>query len=172
MDYNSVHQDGKSKPLQPQFQNNVIVWVTSFLTGVWLLMAVIYAWALTLKSGGLTSLVPTSTARAVVTLQILSGGTTFLLGQLVSLPLETVVWAAACSSSGITVASFLGTSPSTGLFGLLELLRWKPDGSNPHRFWVVTRYYHLLHSFLLIIHRLLFYVLVFAMGVIILSTYL
>src|SRR5947207_2518887 len=151
MDYNPVYRDvSTSKPLRPQFQNNVIVWLTSFLTGAWLLMTVIYAWALTLKSGGLASLVPTNTARAVVTLQILSGGATFLLGQLISLTLETVVWAAACSSNGVTFASFLGTSPSTGFFGLLELLRWKPDllGRNPHRFWVVTRYYHFLLFFL------------------------
>ena len=86
------------------------------------------------------SLVPPSPARSVVILQIMSGGAAFLLAQLIRLTLELVVWAAACSSSGIAMASFLGTSPTTGIFGLLELLRWRSDlGKDRHRLWVLNR---------------------------------
>ena len=157
----------RPKYLQKCFQTNVLVWIQSAITGAWLLSTTVYAWSLTMNSGSLVSIIPSSPARSVAILQILNGGSTFLLAQLIGLTLESIVWASASSKDGITVASFLGTSSCTGIFGLLELLRWRrtPAGKDPHRIWVVNRYVDLNKAHF----RLLFYVLGFFMGVIILS---
>src|SRR6266496_5437550 len=111
MDYFPVGQEGtiSSRHFKEQFRNNLYTWIYSFLAGIWLPMTIMYAWSLTITRGPLVSLVPASPARAVVILQILSGGAAFLLAQLIGLTLEVVVWAIACSDNGITMASFLGT---------------------------------------------------------------
>jgi len=125
-----------------QYQSALTVWANIFLTGTWLVMTILYAWAMTLASGSVVALVPSSAAHSIAVLQVLSGGATFLLMQLMGLTLEMVVWAIASSTKGITMTSFLAISPCTGIFGMLELLQWnRPHGAaNLHRLWIVNRF--------------------------------
>jgi hypothetical protein len=128
------------QPLESQFRRNVFTWLLALVTGVCLIAAIVYAWALSVTTGMFTSLVPTSTSTALVILRILSEASVTLLAALIASTLETVVWASASSKRGVTMSSFLGISASTGYLGLLSLLFWKTEAHH-HRLWVGNRYY-------------------------------
>src|SRR5437667_11823479 len=124
---NAIGCSAVPSSLPPPFRLNLGVLSLSFVTGLWVLMTIFYAWGLTITRGTLVSLIPESSSRATLYLQILNGGATIFLAQLLWSTLETVLWATASSDGGITISSLLSTSPCTGVLGLLELFRWKTN---------------------------------------------
>jgi len=109
--------------------------------GLWLTLTAAYGFALASSNGTLAGLVPSlvSPTAAIRTLNVLSHGTTILLGMLVIFTLDAVLWALACSPNGINFSTLLGLTSSTGKGGLVELLlrwfNWRIPGAwtNYHR---------------------------------------
>jgi hypothetical protein len=132
---------GHSKPLRSQIRLNSWTLILAFFTAPWLGITFLYAWAMSLASGPLTNLIPSSQSNSLVLLRILTDGTAILLVTLYAATLEIVAWASVSGDSGLPVSSFLAMSPSTGLRGLLSLLSWNntSEGRDNHRVWVAKR---------------------------------
>jgi hypothetical protein len=130
------------KSLPSQAVLNINAWILCSVGGFWLLLTSLYAWGLTTTSGPLSSFIPTKSSHAILVLQILSGGATLLMAQLINMTLEAIVWATASSTNGVPISSFFAISSCTGIAGLLELLRWKKNsvGKDHHHLWVMNRY--------------------------------
>jgi len=129
-----------TKPLQSPFRLNSLRWALVMITGIWFVITTIYAWAVASTSGPLIRLVPSNASHTITILRILTEAASTLFAALCATTLEVVFWALASSERGIALPSLLGMSSSTGLFGLLALLLWKPKGKWSHYFWVATRW--------------------------------
>lgn len=128
----------KIPPPSP-FRLNRLRWALAVLTGIWFAFTTIYAWAVATTVGPLTQLVPSNAANTITILRILTEGASNLFAVLIASTLEVVFWALASSKKGIALPSLLGMSSSTGLFGLLALLAWSPQGRWFHYSWLATR---------------------------------
>ena len=140
-DEDVVRPEGHSNPLRSQIRLNSWTLILAFFAAPWLGITFVYAWAMTLTTGLLTNLIPSSQSNSLVLLRILTEGTAILLVTLYAATLEIVVWASVSGESGLPVSSFLAMSPSTGLRGLLTLLIWNntSEGRDNHRVWVAKR---------------------------------
>jgi hypothetical protein len=128
-------------PLYSQFRGAAVTWFLASVTGVWLVLTLVYTFAASSSDNKLASLVPMGGSAAITALRILTEGSAILLTALIASTLEIVQWAASCSKDGITISSILGISPSTRLFGLFSLLRWRTtlEGKDHHLTWVGMR---------------------------------
>jgi len=89
-------------------------------------------------TGPLASIVPASESRSVAILIILTTFACILLNELCPVTFDIIAWTRVQSPKGISVASFLGISPTTGFEGLIRLLTWR-TGSINHHWWVFIR---------------------------------
>lgn len=139
-----ITTDSNPSPLRalPSYFKFTYTWKLASFTGALLAITIVYAWAVSVISGPLSKLVPPSVSSSLLVLRITTEVTGILLGILCASTLEVILWGTAGSGKGITTASLLGISPTTGLKGLLLLLGWKtnPDGRGDHHLWVAKRY--------------------------------
>ena len=118
------------KPLRSTFQQSVLAWLLAIATGVSLMFTVAFASALSSSTGEVSMFITavTSPPEAVRILRILSEVTSILLAALVVSAFKAIMWTAASSQKGLAVSTLLSITPTTGIFGLLHLLRWKAAG--------------------------------------------
>jgi hypothetical protein len=146
-----------------------MTWTLACLTGVFLVVSIVYSCAVSFKSGSLLRLVPNRISASLLVLRFLTEATGFLLLALLASVLEIGMWAIAMSSEGTTVGTLLGLSPATASSGLLLLLGWKklPGGGDYHRICAVLRSH--TSNWTALIARLLAIFLIPVMNVIITS---
>ena len=120
-------------------------WKLALVTFLFLVLTLIYAWATTTTSGPLTRLIPLSESNSLLVLRILTEITGLLLATLCGLGWTALLWGNANSQKGISLASFLALSSTTGFRGLVLLLGWKEtsDGSSRHLLWIGKRHFPL-----------------------------
>jgi hypothetical protein len=116
-------------------------WKLALVTFLFLVLTVIYTWATTTTAGPLTRLIPLSESNSLLVLRILTEITGLLLATLCGLGWTALLWGNANSQKGISLASFLALSSTTGFRGLVLLLGWKEtsDGTSQHLFWIGKR---------------------------------
>jgi len=120
-------------------------WKLALVTFLFLVLTLIYSWATTTTSGPLTRLIPLSESNSLLVLRILTEITGLLLATLCGLGWTALLWGNANSQKGISLASFLALSSTTGFRGLVLLLGWKEtsDGSSRHLLWIGKRHFPL-----------------------------
>jgi len=137
----------QTEPLPSPYRLHWLTWVLALVTGLVLAFTIVYAWAVSTTSGPLTKLVYASVTSSLTILRVTTEVTGIFLALLCVSTLHLVLWAVAASDKGISLSSFLGISPSTGLRGLFALFFWKtkPDQDSRkldhHRLWVLNRYF-------------------------------
>ena len=119
-------------------------WTLSLFTGAALTVTIVYAWAVSMKPGPITKIVPSGETISLNVLRICSEVTGILLVALWTSVLEVILWVNAGSTNGMTMTSLLEISPTTRIMGLLHLLLW--NGKSLHRLWVVKRYAPVLRN--------------------------
>ena len=129
-------QSAKHNLRQSRLWQNRCVWLLALVTGIWLVFTLAYAGQVSSRSGtGIASSIPSSTV-VTRTLRILSEGVSVLLTGLIASTAAVVMWTAASTSGGTDILTLLGMSPTTGPWGLLQLLLWKSSGTTHRHFWL------------------------------------
>jgi len=138
--------NGDGVVLRSPTRNFIWTWILTIVSTVWVLFTVYFAYNCTLEKPLSTWLIFPGPDNTILTLNVLSHGTIFLLRELASSVFEAVRWAFASSKEGISAFSFLGMSRATSPLGVLNLMarsatsRWfAKDG---HRMWGLQRYVH------------------------------
>jgi hypothetical protein len=90
----------------------------------------VYAFALSSSTGKLGDLITSvaSPTEAVRVIRILSEVTAVLFTALIGSTFDRVLWTSASTKKGLSMSALLSLSTSTGILGLLELLKWKLFG--------------------------------------------
>lgn len=111
-------------------------WLIFFATGISLTLAITYAWLVTYHK---VNSDPTTVTR---NLRILSELVALLFAALIQTTGSNVMWAAVSSKRGLTFATWLSMSSTTGIVGLFKLLFWPHNRQalDWHRLWVITRW--------------------------------
>jgi len=129
------------RPLATPWTQAKYTWLFVVLAVTWLTITILYIYSATPGSGNLVNAFMLAPSNKILVLQILTQGVAIIILMLFNMALDTVLWAAASSSKGISVPQFLALSSTTGIFGLLTLLRWKHRRRiwDAHRFSVLVR---------------------------------
>jgi hypothetical protein len=142
--------DGKSSSHKPEllespFCQQKFAWGLAFIAAIFLAITIAYSLLVSSTTDPLGLFRPTVSNATILTrvLSILSEGVTLLLAALFPASASIVMWAAGSNRRGITVATWLAMSPSTGLMGFWKLLRWKRkrNSLDLHRSWIFIRFY-------------------------------
>jgi len=129
-----------SKRLQSPYRLHWLKLLLVLATGAVLAVTIIYAWATSMTTGPLIRFIPSGYSDSLLVLRVLTEVSGNLLKVLYASTLDVVLWAKASSQQGITLRSLLGLSSTTGIRGLLKLLRWKNlEGGDYHHF-IFLRY--------------------------------
>lgn len=148
-------------------------WLLAGFTAIWIALTVLFAWAVyaSPESQVAQKFIPSSSSDTLAVLRFLSEGVAIFLTALVAIALELFMWGLAGRPGGVSVSTLLGMSHTTGLSGLLRLLRWAPVRSrgvhDRHHLLAIIRF--VIHSHSCLYLSLLCFILVPLMGIIILS---
>jgi len=141
-DNNDVHEQeprhDQPKTPEPPCKTDWGPFVYAYLALSLVIASGVYSWAMVVTTGPLASIVPASESRSVAILIILTTFAGILLNELCSVTFDIIAWTRVQSPKGISVASFLSISPTTGFEGLIRLLTWR-TGSINHHWWVFIR---------------------------------
>jgi hypothetical protein len=141
------------RPIPGTFWEQKWTWLLALTCGISLLLTFIYGWALSSPNGSLGSVVASNTSPTVAIriLRILSEIVSIMLATFVGVASTLTMWLMASTDSGITVATWLAMSPSTGLLGLLRLFQWPRRSRslswNLHIPWILIRLPPITDSF-------------------------
>jgi len=105
-----------------------------------LVITSVYVMALVSVDGPLKIFVPLGASWPLAILVISTEIVTILLVELYSLVLERIGWSCSTSARGVTLASFLGISPTTSFEGLWGLATHSiPMSQGWYRLWILAR---------------------------------
>jgi hypothetical protein len=131
--------------LQNSIRQNMWTWLLAVLTGIWLVGANIFAWAVSSNGSLAALLISSNNARTLLILRVLAEGVSISLTTLIASTLSILFWSDASGSRGVEVPRLLAMSPTTGIGGLLELLMWRTGLTKSylgwHHFWVMSRFH-------------------------------
>ena len=121
--------------------------ILAYSTAICISFTIYFAYNSSMERPLSTCLIFERPERTILTLNIASQITVFLLGELTISVLEVIRWAFACSASGTSAYTFLALSRATNIIGVFFLLQVKGrtrqklerDG---HRLWGSQRYLH------------------------------
>jgi hypothetical protein len=127
------------------------MWTFAAVSGIWLAGSILFAIALSSTTGILSQyLVPQGVSYGVLILNVLVDGVQIALGLLGSGCLDLVFWALFRHKPGQPFPVMLAISSSTGVLGMMQLLKWKSSQTNlkpwtaiarrRHLFWILLRY--------------------------------
>ena len=120
-------------------------WTFAIVCGGWLVSTLLFACALSSNGKWSQSLVPRGVALSVTLLKVLTEGFAIILTALLSSVLDIISWTAVRQKRGLSFPTFLALSGTTGIGGLLTLLKWRGVyGSSVfpswHAMWVILRF--------------------------------
>ena len=132
-----------SETLKPNFQKNWLLCVLIIVTGLCVVATIVFGAAVATTGELAERLVPSSTARTVLILRVLSEGLNISLTALITSTLTLILWTGVSRPEGIKLPTLLALSPTTRFPGLLQLLSWQTSSrfsQAPHRFWILMRF--------------------------------
>jgi hypothetical protein len=123
-----------------QFAQSKYAWLLALSVAMLLIFTLVYAFATSSVTHPLCFATDATTATRY--LRWLSEAVTLSLIALLAASADIVVWAATSSERGITFATWLAMSGTTGIVGLIRLFWWRHQGKGGrdwHHLWIILR---------------------------------